>query len=408
VQFRRTIVNILNVQRWLIVGVVFLAAAITVGPVYAFGLFIGPLENDFGWQRTAISASLSFAAIGAVAAPFIGRVMDRYGANVVMAGSLTIMGTSFILRPFMTELWHWYGLSFFQYIAVAGCAGLPTGRLVGMWFTKTKGRIMGIAMMGNNFGGVIIPLITGFFLATGDWKSAFVILGVLSYAIALISIIVVREHSNNAPYEPQPDKQNKKSTLTGVTLREALRSKSIYLMTLALMAGSFTYGSILPQIGAHLEAEKMPSTLIPLAISLLATFGMLGKVVFGYLSERISARRTLMISLTGQILFIWLIVTYPLPPAIWVEVCLFGFFMGAYGALITLVVQEYFGLKHFGSIFGLVSMGSVVPFFAGPLLAGASFDITGSYAPAFLTTAILFSISLILLWQMAPAKHINE
>ena len=400
--------DILKVKRWLIVGVVFLAASITVGPVYAFGLFIGPLENDFGWQRTAISASLSFAAIGAVAAPFIGRVMDRYGANVVMAGCLTIMGTSFILRPFMTELWHWYVLSFFQYIAVAGCAALPTGRLIGMWFEKSKGRVMGIATMGNNFGGVTIPLITGFFLAAGNWKSAFVTLGLLSYTIALVSIIVIREPSNNTPYETLPDKQNKKTTLIEVTLREALKSKYLYLMTLALMAGSFTYGSTLPQIGAHLEVEKMSSNLIPLAISLLATFGMLGKVVFGYLSEQISARRALMISLTGQILFLSLIVTYPSAPAIWIEVCLFGFFMGAYGALMTLIVQEYFGLKHFGSIFGLVSMGSVVPFFAGPLLAGASFDITGSYAPAFLATAVLFSISIILLSQMARTKPINH
>ena len=400
--------SIFKVQRWLIIGVLFLAASITIGPVYAFGLFIGPLESEFGWQRTAISASLSFAAIGAVTAPFIGRIMDRYGANVVMAGSLTIMGTSFILRPFMTELWHWYVLSFFQYIAVSGCTALPTGRLVGMWFEKTKGRVMGIATMGNNFGGVTIPLMTGFFLAAGDWESAFITLGLLSYAIALISIIVVRERSNNAIHETQSGKQNEKSTLTGVTLREALKSKSLYLMILALMAGSFTYGSTLPQIGAHLEVEKMPSNLIPIAISSLATFGMLGKVVFGYLSERISARRTLMISLTGQILFICLLVMYPSAPAIWVEVCLFGFFMGAYGALITLVVQEYFGMKHFGSIFGLVSMGSIVPFFAGPLLAGASFDITGSYAPAFLTTATLFCVSIILLWNMAPAKHINQ
>ena len=81
-------VSIFKVQRWLIIGVLFLAASITVGPVYAFGLFIGPLESEFGWQRTAISASLSFAAIGAVTAPFIGRIMDRYGANVVIALSL--------------------------------------------------------------------------------------------------------------------------------------------------------------------------------------------------------------------------------------------------------------------------------------------------------------------------------
>ena len=114
---------------WLVVGTVFLSSAISIGPGYAFGLFIGPLEEEFGWQRTAISASLAFVAVGSLIAPFLGRYMDGRGARPLMAWSLLIAAASFLFRPFMSQLWHWYVLSFLQYVALAGATNLPAGRL---------------------------------------------------------------------------------------------------------------------------------------------------------------------------------------------------------------------------------------------------------------------------------------
>ena len=129
---------------WLIVGVVFLAAALTIGSSnYAFGLFIEPLEEQFLWSRTAISASLSFMAVGSLSAPILGRIMDRFGARPLMTGSLLVIGLSFLLRPLMTELWHWYILSFVQFVCFSGTSALPAGRLVAIWFRRTRGRVWG-------------------------------------------------------------------------------------------------------------------------------------------------------------------------------------------------------------------------------------------------------------------------
>lgn len=386
---------------WLVVGTVFLSSAVSIGPGYAFGLFIGPLEEEFGWQRTAISASLSFVALGSLTAPFLGRYMDRHGARLLMVGSLLVMGFSFLLRPFMSQLWHWYVLSFLQYLALLGSTNLPAGRLVSIWFPRMQGRVMGLTTMGNNFGGFAVPLMVGPMLAGGNWRGAFLLLAGLTFLIAFLSIVLVREFPDADPSE-EPGKAGPAPQLTGQAVGEVIRGQSFYMLGLSLMLGSFTYSALVPQVSDHLITSGMSLEVAARAVSLLAAFGMAGKFSFGYLSERVTARRMMMVSLSGQAFFIVMLVLFPTPPIAWLAVPLFGLFMGSYGALINLVVQETFGLKHFGSIAGLISLTMGVSGLLGPLLAGQSFDRLGSYGPGFVAVAIMFAIGAVSLIRVRP------
>ena len=194
-------------------------------------------------------------------------------------------------------------------------------------------------------------------------------------------------------------------SLTGWSVRDAVRSRSFYALAVALTLGSFTYSGVVPQIGDHLITEGMSRTVVPFAISLLALFGIAGKISFGYLSERYTARRMMMISLSGEVVFVVLMVVFPTPPVVWVAAPLFGLFMGSFGALVNLVVQDAFGLKNFGSISGLIMMSSVVTFFAGPVLAGRSHDLTGHYAVGFLAIAVMFAIAAVALMWVDEAKR---
>ena len=387
----------------LIVAVVFLASGLTIGTSsYAFGLFIEPLEEAFKWQRTAISASLSFMAVGSLAAPFFGRLLDRYGARPVMAVSLSMFGLSFLVRPFMTELWHWYALSFLQFVVFSSTATIPAGRLIGLWFPDSRGRVMGIALTGNNFGGLVMPVVVGLVLAAASWQAAFQVIAGISFFTAMLVVLFVQEPRDRTG-APGPGEQGEGpsgNALPGWTVREALRTRGFYAMTLGIMLGSFTFTAILPQVSAHLKSEGMSTTGAAVALSTLALFGMMGKFVFGYLAERITAGRAMMVSFGGQVIFLLLMVGYPDPPSIWAWVALFGFFMAAHSALVPLIIQENFGLRSFGSISGVVTMATVFPFAIGPLMAGASFDITGSYGPAFVAVSALFAIGISALTQV--------
>lgn len=389
-------------QRWLIVGVLFAGAALFIGSAnYAFFLFIEPLEQEFGWDRTMISASLSFMAVGNLTGPLIGRAMDRFGARPIMVASLVLFGLSFVLRPFMTEPWHWYALSFLQFVAFFGASILPAGRLVPLWFPKSRGRVMGLTVMGNNFGGLTLPLIVASVITLTTWKLGFVTIGAAALVAALVAAVVIHEDApgvnadDRSPAEPSTRLEH------GWAVAEALRTRTFYALALALTLASFTYGGILPHVGAHLAAHGMAEPrLVSLAVGLLATFGMMGKVSFGYLADRSTARQAMAVSLSGQIVFALLIAAVPTSPAVWVTVPLFGLFMGAHGVLATLIIQENFGLKSFGSISGLANIAGVIPMAVGPIIAGRAFDTTGSYGPAFVVVAVLFAIAVASLTQV--------
>ena len=394
-------------NRYLIVGVLFLAAALSIGfSNYAFGLFVEPLEAEFGWKRTAIQASLSFIAVGSLTVPLIGRLMDLHGARRIMVVSLLIMGTSFILRPLVTELWHWYLLSLLQFVGFAGASFLPAGRLVSIWFQKSRGRFMGITSAGNNFGGATVPYLTWFVLSIASWQAAFVTFGVIAFVIALLSSAVISERLPATEASSGPGgtrSQEKDVALLGWTVRQALQARAFYAMTLGIVMGSFTYSGVVPWVSAHLVNEGMSDSAVPRALSALAISGMFGKLGFGYISERITARRAMMISLAGQAIFVVAMARYASAPLVWLAVPLFGLFMGAFGALVSLIVLENFGVKHFGTLSGLVNLCSAIPFALGPLIAGAIFDATDSYAPAFTAFAALFLIGIAALTQARQA-----
>ena len=400
---------------------------LTVGSgQYAFGLLIEPLEQEFGWTRTQINLSLSFTAVGSVIAPFLGYIMDRHGAKNILAVSMALIVVSYLLRPLMTELWHWYALSFIQYLGFSGASILPAGRLVGIWFQRSRGRVMGITLMGNNFGGITFPPLTTLalgmswhwaFINLSPWQGTYLLFGVIGVLMTVYAMVVVREFPTREQLRRRRGEEDAPSgdapvVLTGWSLQESLRTKAFYAITVAMMLGSLTYTGVLTQVAAHLTGEGVSPGAAAIALSLLAGCGMCGKFIMGLLADRITARYSLMIDLLGQSGFLVLLtyfagVSIPLPmlapgaalPLVWVVVGCFGFFLGAFGALTPLIVQDAFGVRFYGSIMGVMSITMGVSSFLGPILAGWSFDTTGSYRFAFLLIAALFFTGAMALTQ---------
>ena len=292
---------------WWVVSAPFLAAALGTGAgQYGFGIFIEPLEETFGWSRAQISASLSFTAVGSLLAPFLGWVIDRYGAKPVIAISLAMVAVSFLVRPMMTELWHWYALSLLQYAGYTGAAMLPAGKLVGIWFRRTRGRVMGLTAMGNNFGGLVMPPVMGWMLLMLSWEATYVGLGVISALLVVYTMVLVKDFPSRGDTDAESVESSveRVSHVTGRSVSEALRDRTFYAITLAVTLGTFTYSAIIPQIIPHLLDGGATLAVASLVLSMYAIAGMVGKFLMGLLAERITSRYALMANFVGQSVFL--------------------------------------------------------------------------------------------------------
>lgn len=382
-------------QGMVIAFVVFLSFTLTVGITqYSFGVFVTDLEDDLGWSRAEITAAVSFFALVGIFSLPAGWLLDRYGARPVMAASLTALAVSYLLRPWMTEVWQFYALNAVQFAAMPGAVIITAGRVVGEWFAESRGRAMGLTAMGANFGGIIFSSLTAVLIGGIGWRSSYFVYGLLFAALVPVVLIVVRDRQAAEP-APGEEAEPQGSAMTGAGATEALRSRAFWLVTLALVLATMTYGSVLPQVVPHLENEGVSKTSAAAALSLFALFGMCGKVSFGWMTERLPSRYVMAASIGCQVTGLWVLLAAGSASWFWAAVPVFGLGFGALGALMPLLVQETFGLRAFGTIFGLINFITLGSALAGPLFVGASFEATGSYRFAFMLLSVAFVLAAV-------------
>ena len=391
--------------------IVFLSTGLSVGMTqYSFGEFAGPLKEQFGWTQTQLNLSLAFSFISGIIAPFMGGLSDRAGIRPVMFGSLLLIAIGFALRPFITELWHWYLFSALVYAGFPGATLLPAGKVVGLWFPKTRGRVMGAVVAGNNFGGMTMPPLAAGIIAVVSWEVAYVTFAVIMALLALVALLVVVEDSASVRVEMERTGRgdqveiSQAAAQTGVTVRQALRNRNFWLIMIGLVAATFTYQGVLTQLRQHFEESGFEPALATTAVSIIAGMGIGSKLAFGRASERITARIATVISVLLQAIGVLMIASADTQALLWVGIFVFGLGFGGLGALIVLVVQEAFGMKEFGGIMGVVQVGMIVSGAGAPFLAGALHDSTGSFDSTFLIIVGIFAIGIVALLFARPVE----
>ena len=391
--------------------VVFLSTGLSVGMAqYAFGEFAGPLKAEFGWSQTQLNLSLAFSFISGLLAPFIGNLSDRVGIRPVMFGSLLLIASGFLLRPLISELWHWYLFSSLVYAGFPGATIMPAGKMVGLWFPRTRGRVMGAVVAGNNFGGVTMPPLAAAIIAAISWEMAFVTFGLIMAALGIVALFVIVEDENKIEAEMNRTGREDQAHVAraaaraGLTVKQALANRNFWLIMIGLVAATFTYQGVLTQLRQHFEESGFAPAVATTAVSIVAAMGIGSKLAFGRASEKITARIATIISVALQALGVFIIATTDTTAILWVGIFIFGTGFGGLGALIVLVVQEAFGMKEFGGIMGLMQVGMIASGTGAPLIAGAIHDSTGSFDNSFLIVVAIFILGIIALGIARPVK----
>lgn len=402
---------------WYIAGVSALSIGAVLGTAqFAFSLFILPLEEEFGWSRTQVNGALTFGVVSGLLSPFVGNFMDRVGARWTMAGSIALLAIAFILRSTATELWQFYLFSALVFASTPGATMMPAGRLVNVWFPRIRGRMMGFVTAGNNFGSMLaIPIVAWLITSFGwRWTHVFLAMGLLVFVALCVLVIrdtnedVERErHKRWVPSVGGSDQQLRSDE--GLTVQEALRTSAFWFLVVGMTLQQFVRTGIVSQMVPHLQQVGFTLASATAAMMLLAFFAMSSKLIFGRLSETITARWAWVTILVLQATGLGVMIVSGGSVVTWIGIGVFGLGMGGVGALTPLVISDLFGLKQFGSIMGLTRTPLVIPVVAGPIMAGMIYDETGGYDLMFGVTIGLLIVSIgAFVLAKAPGRSVGN
>jgi MFS family permease len=287
---------------------------------------------------------------------------------------------------------------------------MPAGKLVGLWFPVTRGRVMGAVTAGNNVGGLTMAPLAAMLIAFISWQGAYITFAIAMAVLAVVVLLIVREDVEMVDAEMrrigsfERNVAARAAARAGITLRAALRTPQFWLVTIAFVCATLTYQGVLTQLRQHFEESGLVPAVATTGVAVIAGMGIGSKLAFGRASESITARYAMVISIALQAVGVGLMILPGNAAVMWAGILVFGLGFGGLGALIVLVVQEAFGLREFGSIIGIIQVAQIASLAGGPELAGRVRDATGSFDLAFLIVIALFLTGIAALLLARPLK----
>jgi MFS family permease len=384
------------------VGVVWLTLAVAYGLFFSFSVFFVPLVEEFRWSRGLTAGALSVSAVvQGLCAPLAGIVADRFGSRPVIVSGVIVLAAASMLASTIQTPWHLY-----LYTGVLGALGIvavgwvPTGLLLSRWFQARRGRMAGVAFSGMGFGVFAIGPLTQWLIAATTWRTASLVLG-LGTLILLLPLVLW------AIRDPPPATLPVGTTGTGLappgpptrarprdaTLAEALGTRAFWALFAAYFFTPLAVFPVATHAVAYAVDQGYPAMLAATAFGAMGLMSSVGRVGFGFATDRIGGPRTATLSYactaagTAALMALSIV-----PGPVWLVVfsLLFGLGFGARGPIITAMASELFGGRRFGVIYGVLNLGNGIGGALGPWFGGAVHDVTGSYRVAFLA-AIGFS-----------------
>jgi MFS family permease len=391
-----------------IVAVAFYSVFIYSGcGFYAFSLFVKSLQDAFGWGRGEIMLSWTISnLVTGFSAPFIGRVIDRYGPRRVIVIGALIGGLSFILLSQTQQLWNFYLAYGINGLANAAMGATAATAVVSNWFKKRRGTAVGIMATGVGAGGfVLAPLIGGYLIPDWGWRGAYLTLAVLFWAIIPLALIVIRTKPADKGLYPDGmeaseaaanEAEASPSTPSGVSLKAAVSTSAFWLIFISFITMSF-HGGIIQSTVPHLGDIGFPVVAAASALGTVGLGSLVGKFFFGWLCDRIPVKFAWGIGLSLQFTAIIIITTVgPTSPMalIWLYAILMGLGIGSWLPCMSMLVSTNFGLASYGAIFGLMTLALSIGSGGSPLIAGYMYDAMGTYHWAFILFMIVNGIAI--------------
>ena len=381
---------------WYVAGSLFFAMFLSIGLRQGFGIFVEPWQREFGVGVATISVAASIGwFVNGSSQVLMGWLIDRVGGRKVVTAAALLLGISGVLMATVNSVFALivvYGV--LMSLAAAGLAGGPPGAVVVRWFRRKRGAAMSLLTSGGSIGGlVMVPFLTYLFLWT-DWRSAWLITSavVLLLGVPLL-YLVLRDDPADLGLHPDGDDGGsaaaaRTATATGPLLArrwpDAFRSAPMWQLSAAYWVCGVTTASISVHYVRWAAAEGITPATAALAFGLLSGLNAVAVLLVGPLSDRLP-RKTLLgvVYLVRGVAFI-LLVVLPGPAALWGFAIVGGASWLATVPLTTALAADVYGVRHLGTLAGLINFAHQLGGALAVYLFGLVFDIHGSYDAAYL------------------------
>ncbi len=386
--------------------------------VFAFGVFVRPLEAEFGWTRGEMSFALTMTNIAVVlASPALGFFIDRAGVRRVLIPSVIIMGLTVLSMTLLGgNIWHFYLLYFLIPFLGAGTLPASYSRVIIAWFVRRRGIALGVSLSGFGVGAALVPAVAQWMIDLYGWRMAYVVFAAAVFCIALpAAVFLLRERPEEMGLRPDgdetPDSEATRALTdphAGLSAVEASRTKSYWLILISFVLIGVGITSVLAHLVPMLIDRGMDPRIAALSMTTLGLGLIVGRVISGYLMDYFFAPHVeilFLCGLAGGIAILALGLT-----GFWVFLAALGVGM-ATGAEISetgYICSRYFGQKAFGTIYGIMFAGFQFGSAFGAPLMGIYHDRSGDYTGALWFAFILVVIAIILIGMLRPYPDLKK
>ncbi|MEE8472808.1 MAG: MFS transporter [Dehalococcoidia bacterium] len=388
---------------WVIVILGMAIWVLVIGGLYTFGIFFKSVAAEFGWSRaaTSMASSLIFLVSGLLAFS-AGALADRYGPRIVVVACGLLTGGGYVLvsrvglHTSLDPLWQYY--LFFLLVGMGmSAASAPIMSTVSRWFVEKRGQALGLTTVGGGLGQVIMPLLAGFLLIDHNWRTSYVIMGVIigagTIGMGLFLRRGPRENGTSTGGGP-PGIEGDPEAASGLsfTFREAIRTRAFWSVLAAAFLAVFGQVMVLMHL-VNYATDPGIGISRGMATTFIAVIGganIAGKLVVGPVSDRIGRKAALASCFAVAGVMMLLLTRATSPWMFYGFAVIYGFAFGGWIPMFPAIIGDLFGTGSLGALIGATQAGNGLGGGAGPFMAGLIYDQTGSYFLAFVMVAVLF------------------
>ena len=349
--------------------------------IYSAGLFIAPLEREFGWSRAAITGGLTvISVISVFGAPFVGLLIDRIGARKIGIPGLAVYAAGIAALSLAgPSLLGWYALWILIGVGSLMTKATVWTSAVASRFDRSRGLAMAITLCGAGFGSALMPVLANRLLVAFNWREAYLALGGIIALVSIPLMIPFLRDARDVARTRAPTSQPV-PVLGGLHFAEAVRSARFFKLALISFLAVSAMTAMMVHMVPILSERGFTSSDAARIAGLAGVGSVIGRLGTGFLLDRFSGTMIGGVGFSLPILVVLAI--YGAGDLPWVAApaaFLLGVTLGTEVDVIGYVTSRYFGMRNFGGVFGTLIGLQSLAVGTGPLIASFIFDHTRSY-----------------------------